>query len=321
MTIHLLALDFGGSKLAAARIDVETNGICKVVAMKRVATPDDALASRTVIQMLADEVAHDTLLDATGVSFGGPVDTTRGVVHVSRHIRGWNDYPLAAEISQRYRVPCVLLNDADAGALGEQRWGAGRDLSDMLYVTVSTGVGAGLILRGRLYHGAHGLSGEIGHLPVSNGGPRCSCGRKGCLEALASGPAIARAARHALRRQDEHGAILRASCGADLARLDARLVAQAAELGDEVALAVLTNAGHALGLGLAAAVLLYDPAAIVLGGGVINSGQPFLKPTWAVLRERAVGDLPKMLISELAFEAPLYGAAAAAADLLTNSFP
>src|SRR5262249_7936802 len=239
----------------------------------------------------------------------------------SRHIRGWNEYPLAAEISERYRVPCALLNDADAGALGEQRWGAGHGLSDMLYVTVSTGVGAGLILGGNLYHGAHGISGEIGHLPVSNGGPQCSCGRKGCLEALASGPAIAREAGQAFRRQDGRGSTLRARCGADFAGLDARLVAQAAGLGDEIALAVLANAGHALGLGLATAVLLFDPAAIVLGGGVINSGQPFLEPTLAVLRERAVGDLPEVLISELASGAPLYGAAAAAADLLTGTSP
>jgi glucokinase len=319
MTLSLLALDFGGTKLAAARIDVEENGLCEVVAVRRAATPGDASTSRTVVQTLANEVVRGTPFDAAGVSFGGPVDTARGVVQVSRHIRGWKDYPLVAEISKRYRVPCALLNDAAAGALGEHRWGAGRGLSDMLYVTVSTGVGAGLIMGGRLHNGAHGLSGEIGHLLVSDGGPRCSCGRKGCLEAFASGPAIARAARHALRKQGRCGAILRASCGADLDGLDTRLVAQAAELGDEVALAVLANAGHALGLGLAAAVLLCDPAAIVLGGGVINSGRPFLEPARAVLRERAVGDLPRVLISQLAFEAPLYGAAAAAADLLADS--
>ncbi|MGH3868161.1 MAG: ROK family protein [Pseudonocardiaceae bacterium] len=319
MTLHLLALDFGGTKLAAAHIDVAKNGLCEVVAVQRAATPGDAPTSLAIIQTLANEVSRGTPFDAAGVSFGGPVDTTRGMVQISRHVRGWNNYPLAAEISARYRVPCALLNDADAGALGEQRWGAGRGVSDMLYVTVSTGVGAGLILRERLYNGAHGLSGELGHLPVSHGGPRCSCGRKGCLEALASGPAIARAARHALRRQGERGAILRASCGPDLAGLDARLVAQAAALGDDIALTVLANAGHALGLGLAAAVVLCDPAAIVLGGSVINSGQPFLEPARAVLRERALGDLPQVLISELALEAPLYGAAAAAADLLTGS--
>ncbi|MGH3564427.1 MAG: ROK family protein [Pseudonocardia sp.] len=319
MTRHLLALDFGGTKLAAARIDVETNGLCEVVAVQRAATPGDAPTSRTVIQTLANEVARGTPFDAVGVSFGGPVDMARGVVHVSYHVSGWDNYPLVTEISQRYRVPCALLNDADAGALGEQRWGAGRGLSDILYVTVSTGVGAGLILGGHLHEGAHGRPGEIGHLLVADDGPRCSCGRRGCLEAIASGPAIARAARHALRGQGGCGAILRASCGADLAGLDARLVAQAAELGDEVALAVLADAGRALGLGLAAAVLLCDPAAIVLGGGVVNSGQPFLEPAQAVLRERAVGDLPRVLISELALEAPLYGAAAAAVDLLTDS--
>jgi len=321
MTLRLLALDFGGTKLAAARIDVETNGLCEVVAVRRAATPGDAPTSRTVLQRLANEVARGIPFDAAGVSFGGPVDTTRGVVRLSRHVRGWNDYPLVAEISKRYGVPCALRNDADAGALGEHRWGAGRCLSEMLYVTVSTGIGAGLILGGRLCNGAHGLSGEIGHLLVSDGGQQCSCGRRGCLEALASGPAIARAARRALGRQDGRGAILRASCGADLAGLDARLVAQAAELGDEVALAVLADAGHALGLGLAAAVLLFDPGVIVLGGGVVNSGQPFLEPARAVLRERALGDLPSVLISELALEAPLYGAAAAATDLLTGSSP
>lgn len=321
MTLHLLALDFGGTKLAAARIDVETNGRCDVVAVQRAATPGDAPTSRTIIQKLADEVADGVTVDAAGVSFGGPVDATRGVVRVSRHVSGWKDYPLAAEISQRYHVPCALLNDADAGAFGEYRWGAGRGVSDLLYVTVSTGVGAGLVLGGRLHTGAHGLSGEMGHLPVSDGGPQCSCGRRGCLEAFASGPAIACAARQALCEQSGRGAILRARCGADLAGLDARLVAQAAELGDDVAQAVLGDAGHALGLGLAAALLLCDPAVIVLGGGVVNSGQPFLEPVRAVLRERAVGDLPGVFISELALEAPLYGAAAAAVDLLTASSP
>lgn len=318
MTLRLLALDFGGTKLAAARIDARAAGRCDVVAVQRAATPDDAPTARTAIQALADEVARGAPFDAAGVSFGGVVDSARGVVRISHHVKGWDDYPLAAEISQRYRVPCALLNDADAGALGEHRWGAGRGVCDLLYVTVSTGVGAGLVLGGRLHTGAHGLSGELGHLLVSEGGPRCSCGRTGCLEALASGPAIARAARHALRSRPGRGAILRAGCGADLAGLDARHVAQAAELGDDLAVAVLAAAGRALGRGLAAAVLLCDPATIVLGGGVVNSGPPFLEPARTVLRERALGELPAILISELALEAPLYGAAAAAADLLTE---
>jgi len=246
------------------------------------------------------------------------VDAPRGIVRASLHINGWQDHPLAAAISRRYGVPCALLNDANAGALGEQRWGAGRGISDVLYVTVSTGVGAGLVLGGRLHAGAHGLSGELGHLVLSEDGPLCACGRRGCLEAFASGPSIARAARDALRARHGHGALLRASAGADLAKLDARMVAETARQGDEISLAVLAEAGHALGIGLAAAVLLCDPAAIVLGGGVIKCGEPLLGPARAVLRERAFGELPELLTSALDRDAALYGAAAAAVDLLAD---
>jgi glucokinase len=149
---------------------------------------------------------------------------------------------------------------------------------------------------------------------VNEDGPLCSCGRRGCLEAFASGPSIARAALDALHAR--HGALLRASTGTNPAELDSRMVAEAARQGDEIALAVLAGAGRALGIGLAAAVLLCDPAAIVLGGSVIKSGEPLLGPARAVLRERALGELPTVLTSALDIEAPLYGATAAAADLV-----
>ncbi|HEX8159368.1 MAG TPA: ROK family protein [Solirubrobacteraceae bacterium] len=315
MSQHLLAVDIGGTKLAAARFDIDGHGRCDLVAVRRASTPQDAAASRAIITALADEVACGISLDAAGVSFGGPVDAARGVVRLSHHVHGWEDHPLAEEISQRYGVPCALLNDADAGALGEHRWGAGREFSDMLYVTISTGVGAGLILAGQLHRGAHGLSGEMGHLPVSIDGPQCSCGRRGCLEAIASGPAIARAARDARRSA---AALTHSEQHTDVDDLDARAVAQAAKQGDEIASMVLAEAGRALGHGLAAAVLLCDPEAIILGGGVVKSGQLFLQPAETVLRARAVGDLPAVFISELAVEAPLYGAAAAASDLLSD---
>jgi glucokinase len=330
MTQRLLALDFGGTKLAAARIDVDDNadevdgknGDADVVAVRRAPTPPDASSSRELMWRLADGVAEGAAVDAVGVSFGGPVDATRGVVRRSLHVRGWDDYPLARTVSQRYGVPCAVHNDANAGALGEQRWGAGRGLADVLYVTVSTGVGAGLVLDGRLHTGAHGSSGELGHLLVSENGPPCSCGRRGCLEAIASGPSIARAARDALRARPGHGDLLRAGVDADPdrpdaaedAEPDARAVAAAAQRGDDVALAVLAEAGRALGIGLSAVVIVCDPAAIVLGGGVIKSGEPLLGPAREVLRERAFAEPPQLLTSAFDFEAPLYGAAAAAAD-------
>jgi glucokinase len=315
MTVRLLAFDFGGTKLAAARIDVTDVG-AELVAVGRAATPPDAEGSRAAMWELASEVMGSSHIDAAGVSFGGLVDMARGVVLTSQHIVGWRGYQLAEAVSSRYDAPCALLNDANAGALGEQRWGAARGLADVVYVTVSTGVGAGIVLGGRLHAGTHALAGELGHLPVSEDGPMCSCGRRGCLEALASGPAIARAMRDALRVPS--AAAPGAGVDPDVAGLDARMVAQAAQRGDEVALAVLSRAGRALGVGLAAAVLLVDPAAIVLDGGVVNSGEPLLEPARAVLRERVFGKPPQLLMSALAPHAPLYGAAAAAADLLAD---
>jgi glucokinase len=309
MTIRLLALDFGGTKLAAAGVEVSGDD-AEVLCRRTAPTPADATASRAVMRELVDDIIAGRAVEAVGVSFGGPVDTSRGLVRASMHVTGWHDHPLAASISKRYGVPCVLLNDANAGAFGEQRWGAGRGLADVLYVTVGTGLGAGLVLGGRLHFGARGLSGELGHLPVSGKGPRCACGRRGCLEAFASGPAIARAARKALRaRQD----IELTEVGAGL---DARGVAELAREGDRTALLVLAEAGRALGRGLTAAALLCDPAAIVLGGSVIKCGEPLLGPARAVLRERAFGEPPPLLTAKFDAEAPLYGAAAAAADLL-----
>ena len=317
MTLRLLALDLGGTKLAVARIDVEGQQ-AEVATVRRAATPGDAAASREVLWELADEIVRAAEVHATGVSFGGPVDAVHGVVRTSHHVGGWAGFPLRAAAAERYGVPCSVLNDANAGALGEQRWGAARGYSDVLYVTISTGVGAGLVLGGRLYAGAHGLAGELGHLPVAVDGPVCSCGRRGCLEAFASGPSIARAARAAVHDQPDRATLLR---GVDADRLDARTVAAAAHRGDEIALAVLARAGAALGLGLASASLLCDPEAIVLGGGVIGSGEPLLGPARAVLRERVLGEPPPVLVSTLALEAPLYGAAAAAVDLLVGQYP
>jgi glucokinase len=315
MILRLLALDFGGTKLAAARIDVKEPD-AELVAVERALTPENASTSREVMWELADRAAKGATVDAVGVGFGGPVDTPRGIVRTSFYVPGWDDYPLAAETSKQYGVPSIVLNDANAGALGEQRWGAGRGVSDVLYVTVSTGIGAGLVLGGRLHTGAHGLSGELGHLLISEDGPLCACGRRGCLEAIASGTAIARAAREELDARCGQGALLRAS--ADAHGLDARVVGEAARQGDEIAVAVLAQAGHALGIGLAAVVSLCDPAAIVLGGSVVESGEPLLGPARAALLGRVFGEPPRLRTSALGAEAPLFGAAAAAADLLAE---
>ena len=138
---------------------------------------------------------HDMHLAGIGVGFGGPVDQRRGIVVDSHHVAGWTGFPLRDTLANTFGAPVALDNDANAAALGEARFGAGRGHADVLYVNVGTGIGAGLVLGGHLYHGAHGMAGEIGHITVLPDGPPCDCGKRGCLEAIASGRSIGRRAR------------------------------------------------------------------------------------------------------------------------------
>lgn len=268
----VLGLDFGGTKLAAG---VGRVGSGALLATRRRPTDVAAGARGDLDAMLA--MSHDLLaavggageLAAVGVCFGGQVDAARGVVIVQMHVPGWEMFPLRDALAAHFGVPAAVENDGNAAALAEHRFGAGRGRPSLLYLTVSTGVGGGLVLDGRIFEGAHGLAGEIGHMLVASGGPLCPCGRRGCLEAVAAGPAIARAARAALAAAPERQSALRA-----LPTITAKDVAEAAAVGDGVAREVLDVALDYLGLGVANAAVLLDPGCVVLGGGVTRMGEP-----------------------------------------------
>ncbi|MFN8484324.1 MAG: ROK family protein [Anaerolineae bacterium] len=268
----VLGLDFGGTKLAAG---VGRVGSGALLATRRRPTDVAAGARGDLDAMLA--MSHDLLaavggageLAAVGVCFGGQVDAARGVVIVQMHVPGWEMFPLRDALAAHFGVPAAVENDGNAAALAEHRFGAGRGRPSLLYLTVSTGVGGGLVLDGRIFEGAHGLAGEIGHMLVASGGPPCPCGRRGCLEAVAAGPAIARAARAALAAAPERQSALRA-----LPTITAKDVAEAAAVGDGVAREVLDVALDYLGLGVANAAVLLDPGCVVLGGGVTRMGEP-----------------------------------------------
>ncbi|MBC7098925.1 ROK family protein [Candidatus Bipolaricaulota bacterium] len=296
----ILALDFGGTKLAAALAMPGRQGF-----LAKVASPSppgkSAEADRKIALELAARVLAGRKPAAVGASFGGPVQAEEGRVILSHHVPGWEGFPLAEWLEERFGAPAVVENDANSGALGEWAFGAGRGTKVFLYVTVSTGIGGGWILNGEVYHGADGLAGEIGHLVVDPEGPVCACGRRGCLEEIASGPAIARRARELLARGE-------ASTLQDLPELTAREVARAAAAGDPVAGRVLRGAAQALGCALAQAITLMNPERIVLGGGVARSG--FLN--W--VREEARKAAPpqarvEVVLARHPSTAPLLGAA------------
>ncbi len=258
-------------------------------------------------------------LAAIGVSFGGPVDARRGLVRLSHHVPGWEDVPLAARLAEEFAAPAAVDNDANVAALGEWRYGAGKCADSVLYVTVSTGIGGGWVLGGRIWSGADGMAGEIGHVVVRPGGTPCVCGKRGCVEAEACGPAMARKAAARLQESPDASPILPALAGGRPDAVTGEMVARAAQAGDPLAQGVLMEGAAALGSGLAAAINLLNPAVVVLGGGVTKAGEQWWQRVRAVARAEALPQARADIVpAGLGDDAPLWGAAALAEDLLAG---
>jgi glucokinase len=306
----VLALDFGGTKHAAA---VAARGERAWRAQRRVPAPPraDAAADMATVFALGHELLGGQRPAAVGVSFGGPADFTTGVVRLSHHVPGWENVPLRALLEAEFGAPARVDNDANVAALGEHRYGAGQGCDSLMYITISTGVGGGWILNGQPWRGADGMAGEIGHMPVDPAGPLCLCGKRGCVERLASGPYLAQRARERLDGEPSRGAGLRALISDDPARLDARLVAEAAAQGDALAQGVLAEAGHALGVGIGNAANLINPARFVLGGGVTKAGELWWQAVRAAPHATALPEVKFEIVpAGLGDDAPLWGAVA-----------
>jgi glucokinase len=255
-------------------------------------------------------------IGACGISFGGPVDFA-GQKVTSIATPGWEDFPLSSWGTEKLGVPCFLDNDANAGALGEFRFGAGRGAESVFYVTLSTGIGGGFVSKGKLFRGKDALAGEVGHLPMADSGPVCNCGARGCLEALSSGSAIGKMGQEwAKRRTDAVPRMVELSGGV-VENVTAREVALAAAEGDPVASRIFRDAARWLGRGLLSVVRIVNPDKIILGGGVAQAGDLLLQPIHEVVEEKRSPALPfttKIVIAELGAHSPLYGAMAFALE-------
>ena len=316
---QLLAFDFGGTKLSAATTSAEELASARPnwTSKRRVFSPPGADAAYDLQNMtaLGQELLGAQRPSAIGVSFGGPADFSSGRVLRSDHVPGWQNVPLQAALEETFGVPVRIDNDANVGALGEAKLGAGRRTPDLFYITISTGVGGGLILNGRLWRGLHGLAGEIGHVVVDPGGPTCLCGKRGCVERLASGPYMSQDARQELARSPENGRIL-----ADLAGgkpITGEIVARAAVAGDEIARKILLRGARALGLGIGNTANLLDIPLFVLGGGVTRAGSLWWDEVRRSARSTALAGIKfEVVPAALADDAPLWGAAFLAQSLL-----
>jgi glucokinase len=315
--VVILALDFGGTKLAAAV--VEGNDRKQLQSCRRAFSPPNANA-RTDIEImrsLAHELLTGTQPTAIGVSFGGPVDAKTGTVRLSHHVAGWENTPLREILETEFQAPAIVDNDANVAALGEYRYGAGQGYDSLFYITVSTGIGGGWILNGQSWRGTDGMAGEIGHTVVDPAGPVCLCGKRGCVERLASGPYMAQQARERLQAQPQQGALLRHLVKSDLNKITGQIISQAAEQGDDIAIEVLETAGWALGVAIGNAANLINPQRFVLGGGVTKAGVHFWEVLHRVAGQTALPEVNFEIVpAALGDEAPLWGAIALAEDLL-----
>lgn len=279
----VLALDIGGTKLAVAMVtpDGRTHGFLSEPTDKH-RGPDAVIAHLFDMGTRSIAAAGIGAPHAVGISCGGPLDAAAGILTGPLHLPGWIDIPIVAMASDAFGVPAVVENDATAAVLGEHRFGAARGAEIALYLTLSTGVGGGSIIDGRLHRGAAGNGGEFGHLMVRPGGRRCECGRNGCLEAYASGTNIAVRAHEMLAASD------RPSTLREPPLVRAEHVSAAAAAGDPLATEIWRETTDLLGQAVTDLVNVFEPHVVVLGGGVTRSGSILLDPVRDTVRDTAM---------------------------------
>jgi glucokinase len=288
----IVGVDLGGTNIAAGAMPTDgTREIAMRMAPTQAEQGSTAVVER-IVMMIEDVIAQTRIetgaerSDFLGVGIGapGPLDRLRGMVIVTPNL-GWRDFPLRDEVGSRVNLPATLDNDANCATLGEFWCGAARGGRHVMGLTIGTGIGGGLILDGKLYHGASDVAGEIGHTTIDATGRRCKCGNYGCLEAYASGPAIAERAREVLDVDGD--SILLGLVDGDMSRITAQSVFEASKRGDLVALEVVRDTAHFLGVGISNLLNIFNPDTVVIAGGVTQAGEQLFEPLRAEVRRRA----------------------------------
>ena len=276
-TEYIIGMDVGGTKLAAVIADAKGKILQKVRKPTEAEKGAEHIISKLfsmVYEMLA--LANLKLDDiiGIGVSFGGETDTKTGVVYP--HLPGWEDVPLRDKIEAEFNLPTIIENDANAGALAEWMFGAGRGYDYVVYMTMGTGIGGGIIANGKIFHGANDAAGEVGHQILLPDGPLCRCGRRGCLEALCSGPGIAHRAKEAIR--EEKDTLILELADGDIDAVRSEFVVEAAKKDDALANRLIQETAFYMGWGIANIVNIVNPNVVIIGTIAVAAGDLLLNP-------------------------------------------
>jgi len=319
----VLGVDIGGTKVAVGLVD----GAGKIVSQERKPMPAHGTAEAALEAVIgaidsisASAVASSGAIQSIGICAPGPLDPKTGVILNPPNVPCWRNFPLAERILNQYHLPVKVDNDANAAALAETRWGAARGYHYIFYATVGTGIGTGIVLDGRIYHGNTGSAGEGGHVSIDYNGPVCNCGKRGCIEILAAGPAIGARARAKLGAEPSRHSIILDLARGDISAVTSEFVGQAHAAGDPVAREILQETVGMLTPWLGNIVDLLDPDVLVMGGGVAAMLSPFFGdikshlPNWCV-NPRA-SEIP-LVMAHYGADAGIAGGAALCSESLS----
>ncbi|ACI18929.1 ROK family protein [Dictyoglomus thermophilum] len=309
-----LALDIGGTKIACGRFTEDGLLEEKILFPTRAERGYKEIL-KDIVSVLLRLKTEDTI--ALGVGTAGPLDRIKGEIYSPPNLPGWDGVPLKKDLYENLKIPIFIDNDANAACLGEYIFGAGKGVKNMVYVTVSTGIGGGIIINGSLVHGVRDSAGEVGHQTIVPDGPLCNCGNKGCLEALSSGTAIAKRAMEEINSGKD--TILKQ--WAKNEKITAKHVREAMLMGDEVAREIWNNAMEYLGIGIGNIITIVSPERVVIGGSIGLSGKDVIEKIREVVKRRVFlvpVDMVDIVQAELGEDVGIYGAFAVALVEMRN---
>ena len=282
----VIGVDVGGTKIAAGLVDYEGKILYSTRKPTNISSPEASIKSiATVVEtVIAQSGVERKSIRGIGLGIPGLVDPILGIGIASVNLQ-WRDVPVKARLEDLLNLSCVIENDVRAAAMGEVCYGASVGVKNLIYLSIGTGIACGIILEGKLYHGANGLAGEIGHAMIELDGPLCKCGGYGCYEALAAGPAIAMTAISRIHFHQDN--LLSKLCEEKIEMLTTEMVFQAAGQGDPLAIETLDIISSYTAFVLQFLILAYDPQSVILGGGVPTTGSLFIEPVMRRLHKRA----------------------------------
>lgn len=318
---YVVAVDVGGTKILATVIGSDGQIVSRCKRMTRAEKSADEVINR-ISDCISESIdranLHQMQIRGIGIGVPGVIDSETGVIIFAPNLR-WSNVALKPVLENQFEIPVFVENDVNLGTLGEQSLGAGRGVDNLVGIFIGTGIGGGIILNGKLFRGANQTAGEIGHVILKPGGPRCSCGNRGCLEALASRTAISRYVRKAITQQGKKS-ILPELNGGNLDLVRSRALAKAVARGDKVTAKAIERAQYYLGVGVATVVGLVNPQVVVLGGGLIEAmGENLVSCVYGVAAELALPNAMngvEVVSAKLGDNAGVIGAAVLACENL-----